>query len=149
MLALICPLLLVGSFAQAQTQAGAGRYDELLSLIGLRIDELITRFGTPRTVHAARGAEEWQDDVVFVYPQGDFYIHRDRVWQVGFNSVYGMSVGDPAAVAHLVLGDAAQNHGDFLLYPLQSPLGAGWPLAMRVNIDAGRISAIFVYRTDF
>jgi len=140
---------MIGSFAQAQVWTGGGRYDDLLALVGLRLDELVARFGVPRAVHAVRGAEEWQDDVVFVYPQGDFYIHRDRVWQVGFNAVYGMRVGDPSAVAYLVLGDAAQDHGDFIVYPLRSPPGTGWPLAMRVNFDADRISAIFVYRTDF
>jgi len=148
-LGLICLLFMIGPFAQAQARAGVGRYDELLALVGLRLDELIARFGVPRAVHAVRGAEEWQDDVVFVYPQGDFYIHRDRVWQVGFNAVYGMRVGDPSAVAYLVLGDAAQDHGDFLVYPLQPPPGMGWPLAMRINFNADRISAIFVYRTDF
>jgi len=76
-------MFMIGPFVQAQTQAGAGRYDALLSLVGLRLDELIARFGVPRAVHAVRGAEEWQDDVVFVYSQGDFYIHRDRVWQGG------------------------------------------------------------------
>jgi len=148
-LALVCLLIVVVPFAQAQTRPGGGRYDELLALIGLRLDELILRLGAPTAVHAVRGVEEWQDDVVFVYPSGNFFIHRDRVWQVGFNSVYGMRVGDPRAVADLVLGEGAQNHGDFLLYPLQPLPGMGWPIAMRVNFNAGRIAAIFVYRTDF
>jgi len=147
--ALACLFFAAGSALFAQGMPGGGRYDHLLSLVGLRLDELIARFGPPSAVHAVRGDEEWQDDVVFVYPQGNFFVHRDRVWQVGFNSVYGMRVNDPRDVAYLVLGDAAQDHGDFLLYPLRPPPGAGWPLAMRVNFSANRISAIFVYRTDF
>ncbi|MCL2600473.1 MAG: hypothetical protein FWD88_04765 [Treponema sp.] len=145
-----CLLLVAGPLLSAHgQQQGGGRHDALLSLVGLRVDELIARFGAPSAVHAVRGEEEWQDDVVFVYPQGNFFIHRDRVWQVGFNYVYGMRVGDHRDVAHLILGERAQNHGDFLLYPLQPPLGMGWPLAMRVNFNANRISAIFVYRPDF
>jgi len=148
LLALAFLTFAAAAFLPAQSAQG-GRYDELLSLVGLRLDELVSRFGVPSAVHAVRGDEEWQDDVVFVYPQGNFFIHRDRVWQVGFNSVYGMRVGDPRAVAELVLAEGAQNHGEFLVYPLRPPQGMGWPLALRVNFNAGRISAIFVYRTDF
>ena len=148
-LAFACMLFAAGFFALAQPRPGGGRYDELLAFIGFRLDELIARFGAPRSVHAARGEMEWQDDVVFVYPQGDFYIYRDRVWQVGFNSIYGMRVGDPGAVAHLVLGEGARDYGDFIVYQLYPLPGTGWPVALRVNISAGRISAIFVYRTDF
>lgn len=148
-LALACLLFLAGSFVHAQVRQGSGRYDEQIALVGLRLDEVIARFGAPRSVHAARGDEEWQDDVVFVYPQGNFFISRDRVWQVAFSSVYGMAVGDPCAVARLVLGEAARDYGDFLVYPLQPLPGTGWPMALRVNVAGGRIAAIFVYRTDF
>jgi len=147
-LALACLVSLSEAFAHAQVRQ-PGRHDEAVSFIGMRLDALLGLFGAPSAVHAARGAEEWQDDVVFVYPQGDFYIHRDRVWQVGFSSLGGMRVGDPRAVASLVLGDAAQDHGDFVIYPLQPLPGTGWPVAMRVSFSAGRIAAIFVYRTDF
>jgi len=152
-LALACLLAALGSLASAQARP-AGRYDEFIALVGLRLDELVARFGAPSAVHAARGAEEWQDDVVFVYPFGDLYVHRDRVWQVGLGAFYGMSVGDPRAVADLILGEpaaaqAAQAQGDFIVRQLQPLPGMGWPVAMRVNFSAGAISAIFVYRSDF
>jgi hypothetical protein len=112
----------------------------------MRLDELINRFGAPRNVHAARGEEHWQDDVVFAYTDYDFYIYRDRVWQVGVKSIYNMKIGDAKAVALLVLGDAAQDMGEYILYALPS---GSWPLSLRVNYNAGRVSAIFIYRADY
>jgi hypothetical protein len=120
--------------------------DEIVSNIGLSLEDLFLRFGAPRTVHAARGDETWQDDVVFVYGELDYYIFRDRVWQVGLKSGYGIKIGDAKASALLVLADKAQDKGDYLLYPIT---GGAWPLSLRVNFNAGRISGMFVYRTDF
>jgi len=123
-----------------------GGNDDIVSNIGLRLEDLFMRFGAPRTVHAARGDEDWQDDVVFVYNEWDFYIYRDRVWQIGLKSGYGVKIGDPKAAAVLALADKAQDKGDYLLYPIT---GGVWPLSLRVNFNSGRISSIFVYRTDY
>jgi len=140
-------------------QQGVSRNDEIVSNIGLRLEDVFLRYGVPNTVHAARGNEHWQDDVVFVYSEWDFYIFRDRVWQIGLKSGYGMKIGDPKAAALLVLADKARvfqpspkgegsplDEGDYLLYPLT---GGTWPLSLRVNFKDGKISGIFVYRTDF
>ena len=117
------------------------------SFVGMKLEELIDRYGPPKTVYAARGSESWQDDVVFEYDQGDFYIYRDRVWQVGLTSVYGIALGDPKPAALLVLGDRAEDRGNYMLFPLPD---GGWPLMLRINFsDAGLVSAIFIYRPDF
>jgi len=117
------------------------------SFVGMGLAELIGRFGPPRAVYAARGEESWQDDVVFEYAQGDFYIYRDRVWQVGLASAYGIALGDPKPAALLALGDTAEDRGNYMLLPLP---GGGWPLMLRVNFtSAGLASAIFIYRPDF
>jgi hypothetical protein len=123
-----------------------GQYDEQIALIGMKLDELYQRFGSPQTVYTARGGEIWQDDVVFVYNEGDFYVYQDRVWQIGIKSIYGIRLGDAKAVALLVLGENAQDKGDYVLYSFP---GSAWPLSMRVNFTAGKISAIFVYRADY
>ena len=120
--------------------------DELLSFVGLKLDDLIMRFGIPQNVYAVRGDEVWQDDVVFSYREGDFYIYRDRVWQIGLKSAMGIKTGDSKELGLLILGDKTQDEGDFLLYPLPAE---GWPLSLRINLTAGKISAIFVYRPDF
>jgi hypothetical protein len=142
---IICAVLLV--IAQALwSQQGGGRDDDIVPIIGLSLEDLFQRFGAPRTVHAARGDENWQDDVVFVYGDKDFYIYRDRVWQIGLKSGYGIKTGDVKAAALLALADKAQDMGDYLLYPIT---GGAWPLSLRVNFNAGKISGMFVYRTDF
>jgi uncharacterized SAM-binding protein YcdF (DUF218 family) len=139
---LICAVLII---AGPRLWPQQGRHDEIISNIGLRLEDLFLRFGAPKTVHSARGDEDWQDDVVFFFFLLDFYIYRDRVWQIGLKSGYGIKIGDAKAAALAALADKAQDEGDYLLYPLT---GGAWPLSLRVNFTAGRISGIFVYRTD-
>ena len=141
----VCAALLMAA-PLLWSQQDLSRNDEIASNIGLRLEDLFFRYGAPKTVHAARGDEDWQDDVVFVYNEGDFYIYRDRVWQIGLKSGYGMKIGDAKAAAFLALADNAKDEGDYLLYPLA---GGAWPMSLRVNFNAGKISGIFVYRTDF
>jgi len=142
---LICIALLIAGPRLWPQQSGS-RHEEIISIIGLKLEDLFSRFGAPRTVYAARGNEDWQDDVVFVYSDWDFYIYRDRVWQIGLKSGYGMKIGDAKTAALNALAGKAQDEGDYLLYQLA---GGAWPLSLRVNFTAGRISGIFVYRTDF
>jgi hypothetical protein len=133
-------------WAQNASPLAPGQYDEQITFIGMKLDDLYRRFGAPQTVYTARGGETWQDDVVFVFKEGDFYIYRDRVWQIGVKSIYGIRVGDVKSVAMLVLGENAKDGGDHVLYSFS---GGAWPLSLRVNFTAGKISAIYVYRPDY
>ena len=117
------------------------------SLIGLNLENLLSRFGLPQAVYAARGDQEWQDDVVFVYEEGDFYIYKDRVWQIKVKAANGIKLGDPRPAVLLTLGEEAE---DFEQYVTLSLPSKGWPLAFRVNLDdSGFVSALYVYRVDF
>jgi hypothetical protein len=116
-------------------------------LVGITLDTLLKRFGTPQAVYTARGAEEWQDDVVFAYSEGDFYIFKDRVWQVGLKSLRGLKPGDSRPAALLLLGEEAEDRGDHILLPLPA---RSWPLALRVSLDEkGFVTALYIYRPDF
>ena len=120
--------------------------EELVSYIGLNLTELFRILGTPRSVYAARGIEEWQDDVVFVYDEGDFYIYGDRVWQLGLRAARGINSGDSKGLVQLILGSGAEARGDSVFYPLYE---ASWPLMLRYDFDdANKVKAIFIYRTD-
>jgi len=137
--------------AQSQSPAAPGvpqvGAEDPAAFVGLTLDELFHRFGVPRLVHVARGGELWQDDVVFVYEQGDFYIYRDRVWQVGIRSIRGINIGDPQGVIPLIMGTNTAAQGNSFFYPLH---GNPWPLMLRWDIDsAGRVKAIYIYRADF
>jgi hypothetical protein len=117
------------------------------ALIGLSLEALLARFGAPQAVYPVRGLEPWQDDVVFAYGAGDFYIYRDRVWQLGLQAVYGVKVGDPRGIVSLVFGEGLEEGEERILCPL---FGWNWPLALRFNIGAaGTVSAIYIYRSDF
>ena len=120
--------------------------DDPASYIGMSLEELLIQFGTPESVYPVRGLEEWQDDVVFVYEEGDFYILKDRVWQVGLKTAYRVNTGDPSTVVYLSFGEAFMAGRDFAVFSLGRQ---NWPLALRCNFDlAGRVTAIFIYRSD-
>jgi hypothetical protein len=127
--------------------APEGEITEPETLIGLTLEGLYSRFGVPQAVYAARGQDEWQDDVVLVYPQGDFYVYRDRVWQLGIKAARGIRVGDSREAVLLALGEAAREGEDYFLLPIY---GRSWPITLRVNMGgAALVAGIFVYRSDF
>jgi len=131
---------------QAGLNSGIGE-DEQYLFVGMTLSELIARLGPPGTVFAARGGELWQDDVVFQYAQGDFYIYRDRVWQARLASMNGISNGDRKASVLFILGNTAEDRGDHIMFPVT---GRDWPLMLRVNFNStGLVSAIYIYRPDF
>jgi hypothetical protein len=120
---------------------------EIASFIGLTLHELIAQFGVPQEVYALRGSEAWQDDVVFVYEQGDFYIYRDRVWQVSVKTAGAIVCGDDWNTVQLFMGMARYELDHCLIYSLS---GSAWPLMIRFNFDeTNSVSEIFVYRPDF
>ncbi|MDR2748178.1 MAG: hypothetical protein LBB77_12135 [Treponema sp.] len=117
------------------------------ALIGLTLEGLYGRFGVPQAVRSVRGGEPWQDDVVLVYPQGDFYVYRDRVWQLGIPAIRGIRLGDSREAVILALGeDALEGEACFILPIRDQP----WPMVLRVNMGgASQVAGIFVYRSDF
>ncbi|MDR2394070.1 MAG: hypothetical protein LBD93_07955 [Treponema sp.] len=130
--------------AQTDTSPNLG---DVSSLVGLTLEGLMSRFGFPQSVYAVRGLETWQDDVVFTYEAGDFYVFKDRVWQIEVKTAYGIKIGDNLASISWILGEGTQMYSNYFLIPLR---GYPWPLTLRLNFNsAGLISAIFIYRPDF
>jgi hypothetical protein len=137
---LAAPLLLLAAVS-------LGAQEDPAQIVGLTLTSVYARYGIPESVHAVRGAEEWQDDVVFVYKDWDMYIFKDRVWQVGLKSAMGISLGDSAGLAFLMLGEGVQTFDGYLLYSLPP---RSWPLQLRLDLDeAGKVTAIYIYRSDF
>jgi hypothetical protein len=140
--------------AQEAAEQSAPAAPDGENAVGLTLREVFAFYGQPDTVHAVRGAEEWQDDVVFVYDDRklDIYIYKDRVWQVRVEAALGLKKNDQKTTALRVLGEKsalgelAEDKGDHLLYRYPASV---WPKYARFNIDAlGRISAIYIYRPD-
>jgi hypothetical protein len=121
--------------------------EDPVMLIGLGIEDVLTMFGPPVNVYALRGGEEWQDDVVFEYNKIDFYLYRNRVWQITPPEVNNISVGDPGTVVALVHGDKLNDKGAYIITEIP---GRAWKIEIRYNIDAkGKIATIYIYRTDY
>jgi hypothetical protein len=130
----------------------AAYLDDPASLIGLSLDELLALFGAPKGVYAVRGAESWQDDVVFEYKDLDFYLYRNIVWQVSLQAAYGLKIGDSKEVVAKKLGAGAGSgagsggvYEDFILYSLPP---TAWSLNIKVNFKGARAVSIYIYRGD-
>jgi len=137
-------------FAQNQPIYTGLSNEEQLSFVGMMMADLLDQYGSPRSVLAERGTEVWQDDVVFQYNGADFYIYRDRIWQVKFASTQGVSNGDRKSNVLRVMGSSTEDMGDYALLKIT---GKDWPLMMRVNFsnsnNNGQVTAIYIYRPDF
>ncbi|MDR0324285.1 MAG: hypothetical protein LBI12_07550, partial [Treponema sp.] len=94
---LLLLLISLPLWAQQTVNTTASVSVDQLSYVGMTLQELLGRFGAPRNVIAARGVEPWQDDVIFEYAECDFYIYRDRVWQIRLASAHGISIRDRKA----------------------------------------------------
>jgi hypothetical protein len=140
-------LLLLGLrplWGQVPREPGPGEPE---GFIGLTLEELYGLLGVPQAVYAVRGVDEWQDDVALVYPQGDFYVFRDRVGQVGLKALRGIRIGDSREAVLLALGEEACEGEDYFLLPVQD---RPWPLTLRVNMGGSAgVAGIFLYRDDF
>jgi len=134
---LLCPLVSV--YAQTESEDPA-------QIVGLTLTELINRFGVPKQVYAVRGTAAWQDDVVFVYDAGEFFIYGNRVWQLKLKSAYNVKQGDTKTTVTRTLGESRDYEG-YTLYQLPAK---AWPMMLRINWDtSGKAAEIYIYRSDF
>jgi len=121
--------------------------EEQYAFIGMRLEEIIEKYGPPRSVAAARGVDLWQDDVVFQYTGVDFYFYIDRVWQVKFVTTHDISNGDKKANVMLALGETVEDMEDHIQFAINS---LNWPLMLRINFnEKENVTSIFLYRPDY
>jgi hypothetical protein len=131
---------------ERQEKRAPGAVENPVDFIGMNVTELFENFGPPAAVYASRGIETWQDDVVFEYTGIDFYIYKDKVWQLSLDSGKGINMGDPRAAVLLVLGETARDKNSYIVGRLPN---TSWPLEWRFNIEGGKVSAIYLYRVDY
>ena len=122
-------------------------------LLGIGPALAIERFGPPAKVFSVRGAEPWQDDVVFDYGGGfSLFLYKDRVWQIRIGEsyaapVFGFIVGSAAERAAAILGAPDLELSGAYEWDLP---GEAWPVRLRGVVDAaGSIRELYVYRADF
>ena len=137
-LLLLYPALLV--FAQSNNNSDPS------ALIGMTLSDLIKNYGVPKNVYAVRGVDAWQDDVVFVYDNIEFFIFGNRVWQLKVRSAYNIKNGDTRVAVGRAMGEGRSFEG-YSLYQLP---GKAWPLMLRINWDSsGKVAGLYIYRSDF
>ena len=126
--------------------------DDPASLLGMGLADALERFGAPVRVEVSRGAEAWQDDVVFVYGMGTgLFWATDRLWQIRFSpgyagSVYGIFLGDAADKVISTLGTPYYQDETNLVFRLPF---RGYPVRLRVVMTGGGVKELYVYRADF
>ncbi|MEM5947520.1 hypothetical protein WKV44_03080 [Spirochaetia bacterium 38H-sp] len=130
--------------------------DELfdyVSLMGMDIASLIDTYGIPSSVYSVRGAEEWQDDVVFDYGAFAVFLWDNRVWQILFTDDFAYKVEG------LVLGmnwdEAVSSLSAFSLVFEDDEKKVfvlprwSYPVRLVVMKENDVLSKIYVYRSDF
>ena len=126
--------------------------DDPSALLGYGLSEAIAERGVPASVSVFRGAEPWQDDVVFEYPEGfSFFWFGNHLWQIRFVAgykapVFGLYVGDAAEKAVSLLGQPYYTTTDALVFRLP---WRGYPVQLRVVLRDSRVSELYVFRADF
>jgi hypothetical protein len=156
-------LLLAAVFCLAASAAAAdtaqwrnkGVIDEPVTIagyLGFTLSEAAKTFGPPEEVFVYRGAEEWQDNVVF-YFQDHLYLFwfENRVWQVRLDKRYegeiaGFSMGMPKEDITSALGEPFFEDNDSWLYLLPD---MGVPVRMRLFFEDGSLSDLYIFRGDF
>jgi hypothetical protein len=127
---------------------------DLSALVGLTLAQAFQRFGAPEQVFCARGAESWQDDVVFYYP-GHLYLfwYQERVWQARVDEHYGggflasraLAMGAGREEVLDALGPPMRELGDSLVFHLED---RGYPVRLRLYFREGRLADAYCYRGD-
>ena len=137
----VLAVLLLFSAVSASAQSDS----DPSSLLGITLSDLIKTYGVPKNVYAVRGVAVWQDDVVFVYDQMEFFIIGNRVWQLKVRSAYNIKDGDSKTTVNRVMGEG-RNYENYTIYQLP---GKAWPIMLRINWDSsGRAAGIYIYRSD-
>ncbi len=145
-------VIVFGFAAYAQESASARLPADPAQVLGYSPAQLIGAYGPPLRVFALRGAEPWQDDVVFDYQSFSAFIFMERVWQLRIGPDYpepmlGFYPSSSLERIEASLGLPASREPDN--YEWQLP-GRGWPVRLRAVTDEnGAIRELYLYRADF
>lgn len=140
----LCFTVLCACLAAEESAPPVGSEPE--DIVGITVRELVEKFGAPDAAYAVRGNETWQDDVIFEYKSGDFYIFKDRVWQAGLRSANGIKLGDNKMGVGMIHGAAIKDMGAYIAVPVAH---RSWPLEYRYYVEKDKIVSIFLSRPDF
>jgi hypothetical protein len=147
----VIPLLFFAASVVYAQDLGDARVEpasvrDSVNLLGVTLEELFRDYAVPKTVGVARGAETWADDVVFAYNNVELYLVKNVVWQAAVREYGDIKVGDNRSTVLLVLGAKAIDSGDYIETRI---IDRAWPVTLRYNIENGKVSSIYIYRSDY
>jgi hypothetical protein len=143
--------VVVAFLALAAVAANAGPAGPT-ELIGMDPAQAFAALGAPAGIFTPRGAVPNEDDVVFFYPDFRYvFWFGNRVWQVSYDrryagSVLGFSIGMGRAEAEAAAPGRLQESGGSLFLSVDT---GRFPLRVRLALAEGRVSDIYVYRSDW
>ena len=136
---------------QAELPLSAVEGKQLIPYIGSDPQKAFTAFGIPVSLNVLRGTEPSLDDVVSVHEAGVYlFWYRDRVWQIGFGSYFtgtfeGVKIGMKEADLTAKLGKPLLRDEKMIVYEI---FHREFPVSMRFVIEQGKVSEMYLYRSD-
>lgn len=136
---------------QAELPLSAVEGKQLIPYIGSDPQKAFTAFGIPVSLNVLRGEEPSLDDVVSVHDAGVYlFWFRDRVWQIGFGSYFtgtfeGVKIGMKEADLTAKLGKPLLRDEKMIVYEI---FHREFPVSMRFVIEQGKVSEMYLYRSD-
>lgn len=136
---------------QAELPLSAVEGKQLIPYIGCDPKKAFAAFGCPVSLNVLRGAEPSLDDVVSVHEAGVYlFWFRDRVWQIGFGSYFtgtfeGVKIGMKEADLTAKLGKPLLRDEKMIVYEI---FHREFPVSMRFVIEQGKVSEMYLYRSD-
>ncbi len=139
----------------AEEWKNTGFLDETLRAVdylGMTPGEACDLLGAPEEVFTFRGDSEWQDNVVFYYPDHLYlFWFENRVWQLRFDERYegetaGISMEDTREEVIDRLGKPFYSDAESIIYILPD---IGVPVRMRIFFEDNKLQDVYIYRADF
>lgn len=143
------------AFGDAEEWRNTGFLDEspaIAEYLGYTLSDAFEAFGPPEEVFAHRGKKEWQDNVVFYYPDHLYlFWFENRVWQVRLDERYedeiaGFSMGLPQEEVTASLGKPFFEDDESIMYILPD---IGVPVRMRLFFKEEQLVDLYIFRGDF
>ena len=140
------------ALAAGAAPAGPAEPCSPTELIGMDPAQAFAALGAPAGIFTQRGTVANEDDVVFFYPDFRYvFWFGNRVWQVSCDrryagSVLGFSIGIGRAEAEAAAPGRLQESGGSLFLSVDT---GRFPLRVRLAMADGRVTDIYVYRSDW
>lgn len=126
---------------------------EIREYLGFTMQNIWDTFGVPAEVFPFRGEDEWQDNVVFYYPNHVYlFLFDNRVWQIRIDSRYEKNItgtikmGTSKDTILRRLGEAFYEDSESCMYILPDH---GVPVRMRLFFKDDTLNDVYIYRGDF